>query len=290
MCLGVCVGVCLGAKRRAPRKYVAGVLFLSLLALVMPVNFRSMMLRDSERLTADAAAAGAGVKRGYVKQMFSDIAPHYDRVNRIISFHIDQWWRRKAISALAIRRDPGGQYLDLCAGTLDVAAHIARHRHFRGRVMAADFAEPMLRAGLRKVWRAPVDPVVADALALPFVSEFASGAIVAFGIRNVVDLDAALREVYRVLRPDARFVILELGATQNPLVGWLYRLYFNHLCPLVGNAVARHHSAYNYLPKSVQHFPNESELAARMRDAGFKDVSWRSFTFGVVALHVGEKR
>lgn len=256
----------------------------------MPVNFRSMTFLEPDRATADAAAAGSEVKREYVKQMFSDIAPSYDRVNRIISFRIDQWWRGQAIEALGIGRDPEGQYLDLCAGTLDIASQISRRRDFRGRVIAADFAEPMLRAGLKKVSRAAVEPVAADALALPFISNFASGAIVVFGIRNVVDLDGALREVYRILKPDARFVILEFGATQNPLVGWLYRLYFNHLCPLVGNAVAHHHSAYNYLPKSVQHFPRETELARRMTDAGFDAVQWRSFTFGVVALHVGEKR
>ncbi len=256
----------------------------------MPVNFRSMTPLDPERATANAAAAGADIKRKYVKQMFSDIAPSYDRVNRIISFRVDQWWRKKAIAALGIERDPEGQYLDLCAGTLDIASQIAGRHGFRGRVVAADFAEPMLRAGLSKVLRTAVEPVTADALALPFVSEFASGAIVVFGIRNVVDLDGALREVYRVLERGGRFVILEFGVTQNPLVGWMYRLYFNHLCPLVGNAVAHHHSAYNYLPKSVQHFPKESELARRMTEAGFTRVHWRSFTFGVVALHVGEKQ
>jgi demethylmenaquinone methyltransferase/2-methoxy-6-polyprenyl-1,4-benzoquinol methylase len=245
---------------------------------------------DAERATADAAATGAEVKRSYVKQMFSDIAPHYDRVNRIISFRLDQWWRGKAIRELNIPRDPEATYLDLCAGTLDIASQISRRNEFRGSVVAADFAEPMLRAGLGKVSREVVRPVTADALDLPFADAFAAGAIVVFGIRNVVDLDAALREVFRVLKPGARFVILEFGATQNPMVGWMYRLYFNHLCPLIGNAVARHHSAYNYLPKSVANFPTEADLAERMRKAGFSDVRWRSYTFGVVAIHVGEKR
>ncbi|MFI5239492.1 MAG: ubiquinone/menaquinone biosynthesis methyltransferase [Gemmatimonadales bacterium] len=248
-----------------------------------------MTALDAERATADAAATGAAVKRGYVKQMFSDIAPHYDRVNRIISFRLDQWWRGKAIRELNIARDPSATYLDLCAGTLDIASQIAARADFTGSVVAADFAEPMLRAGLGKVSPAVVRPVTADALDLPFADDFAAGAIVVFGIRNVVDLNAALREVHRVLRSGARFVILEFGATQNPLVGWIYRLYFNHLCPLIGNAVARHHSAYNYLPKSVAHFPTEPDLAQRMRDAGFGNVRWRSYTFGVVAIHVGEK-
>jgi demethylmenaquinone methyltransferase/2-methoxy-6-polyprenyl-1,4-benzoquinol methylase len=249
-----------------------------------------MTALDTERATADAAATGAAVKRGYVKQMFSDIAPHYDRVNRIISFRLDQWWRRKAIRELNIERDPAATYLDLCAGTMDISSQIGAGKGFKGSVVAADFAEPMLRAGLEKVSPDVVRPVTADALDLPFADGFAAGAIVVFGIRNVVDLNGALREVYRVLRPGARFVILEFGATQNPMVGWIYRLYFNHLCPLIGNAVARHHSAYNYLPKSVAHFPTEADLAQRMRDAGFDSVHWRSYTFGVVAIHVGEKK
>lgn len=253
-------------------------------------KFGGMTALETDRATADAAATGAAVKRGYVKQMFSDIAPYYDRVNRIISFRLDQWWRRKAIREVGIvANDPNATYLDLCAGTLDISSQIASLPDFRGSVVAADFAEPMLRAGLGKVSRTVVRPVTADALELPFTDAFAAGAIVVFGIRNVVDLDAALREVHRVLRPGARFVILEFGATQNPLVGWIYRLYFNHLCPLIGNAVARHHSAYNYLPKSVAHFPSETDLAQRMRDAGFESVRWRSYTFGVVAIHVGEK-
>ncbi len=249
-----------------------------------------MTALDTERATAEAAATGAAVKRGYVKQMFSDIAPYYDRVNRIISFRLDQWWRAKAIRELNIAGDPNATYLDLCAGTLDIASQIGSRRDFHGSVVAADFAEPMLRAGLRKISRDVVRPVTADALDLPFTDGFAAGAIVVFGIRNVIDLNGALREVHRVLRSGARFVILEFGATQSPLVGWIYRLYFNNLCPLIGNAVARHHSAYHYLPKSVAYFPSETDLAQRMRDAGFDAVRWRSHTFGVVAIHVGEKR
>ena len=254
------------------------------------VNFRSMTAIDAERATAQAAASGAAVKRAYVKQMFSDIAPTYDRVNRLLSLRIDVWWRRQALEALDVKGALAGRYLDLCAGTMDVAAQIARVAGFRGHVLAADFAEPMLRAGVGKVADTCVAPVTADALALPMRDGSVNRAIVGFGIRNVADLDAGLREVYRVLDRGGRFVILEFGEPTNPVIRRAYEFYFNHILPRIGNAVAQHGTAYDYLPKSVANFPRPRELASRLEQAGFTNVSWRTMTFGIVVLHVAEKR
>ena len=145
---------------------------------------------DSEALEAKAAAEGtsAAGKRSYVQRIFSEIAPRYDLLNRLLSLGIDRRWRTLALQRLGWDRAPEGTYLDLCAGTLDVGAELSRKPGFGGRIVGADFAEPMLRAGVGKAPAEILTPVVADALALPVRDDTFDGAIVAFGIRNVADL------------------------------------------------------------------------------------------------------
>lgn len=238
-------------------------------------------------LARAAAAARGEDKHAYVQRMFADIAPRYDLLNRVLSLRIDVAWRRAALRALAWDRRPAGRFLDLCAGTLDVGAALVAQPGFAGTVAGADFALPMLRHGAGKAPADRLAPVGADALALPFADGAFDGAIVAFGIRNVARLDAALREVRRTLRPGARFVILEFSTPPNALVRAAYHAYFHRVLPLVGRLVSGHQSAYAYLPQSVAHFPAEEALAARLRDAGFRDVTWRRLTLGISALHVG---
>lgn len=248
-----------------------------------------MPVSELETEEAQSAAAGGDAKRAYVQRIFSQIAPRYDLLNHLLSFNIDKAWRRTAIAALGWEKAPNGIYVDLCAGTLDVAAELSRRPGFAGRVIGADFAEPMLRAGVGKASPAVVSPVVADAVDLPIPTNAASGAIVAFGIRNVADLDRGLREIHRVLAPRARFVILEFTTPRSSLVRGLYHLYFHHLLPQIGALVSGHRTAYAYLPRSVANFPIEEKLADRMRSAGFVDVNWRTLTFGVAAIHTGTK-
>jgi len=244
-------------------------------------------LLDADLRRADAAAAGGAEKRAYVQQIFSEIAPRYDVLNHVLSMNIDKAWRRRALEALGWREAPGGRYLDLCAGTLDVGAQLVRQSGFAGYVMAADFAEPMLRMGDGKAPRASLGPVAADALQLPVGDCVFDGAIVAFGIRNVAALDAGLGEVRRTLKPGAKFVILEFSTPRNALIRAGYRFYFHTVLPAVGRAVSGHKTAYSYLPKSVAHFPVEEELAARMTAAGFRAVTWTPLSFGIAAIHVG---
>jgi demethylmenaquinone methyltransferase/2-methoxy-6-polyprenyl-1,4-benzoquinol methylase len=248
-----------------------------------------MTMPQLEAHDARAAAAGAPVKRSYVQRIFSEIAPRYDLLNRLLSGGIDRSWRRAAIRALGVDQRPSGTYLDLCAGTLDVGAAIAARRGFRGMVVGADFAEPMLRAGRGKAPAAVLTPVVADALSLPVADASCDGAIVAFGIRNVIDMPAAFREVLRVLTPGSRFVILEFSTPRSRIVRWTYELYSRRVLPLVGALISGHPTAYQYLPDSIAQFPSANHLKEIMADSGFANVSITLLTFGVAALHVGHK-
>ena len=259
----------------------------------MPNGARPQLELESETeprssaVTQAQRAADGDNKRNYVQGMFSDIAPRYDLLNHVLSMNIDKAWRRKAIGALGWQLKDRGTYLDLCAGTLDVGAALSNTQGFRGFVVGADFALPMLQHGSGKAPRSMLAPVTADALSLPFADQSLDGCIVAFGIRNVASLESGLAEVFRVLRPRARFVILEFSTPPLAVVRSLYHAYFHYVLPAVGRVVSGHQSAYTYLPLSVSKFPAGHELAALLQQAGFSDVSWQSLTLGVAAIHVG---
>jgi demethylmenaquinone methyltransferase/2-methoxy-6-polyprenyl-1,4-benzoquinol methylase len=243
----------------------------------------------AEERSAVDAARGAAEKRGYVRAMFASIAPRYDLLNHLLSFNIDRGWRRRAIAALEWARSPSGSYLDLCAGTLDVAVELARQPGFSGRVVGVDFVEAMLQAGRAKSVGRPAYGVAADALALPLANASCDGAIVAFGVRNLADLDAGLREVARVVRPGGRFVILEFSTPPSALVRAVYGFYSNRLLPLVGGLISGNRGAYRYLPESISRFPSPAKLADQLRAAGFTNVRWDLLTLGTVAVHVGTR-
>ena len=244
---------------------------------------------DVESARAELAAEGGAEKRAYVRTVFEEIAPRYDLLNHLLSLNIDKLWRRRALRALGWDRRPDGCYLDLCAGTLDVGAELIRQAGFRGFIVGADFAVPMLKAGAGKAPANRLGPVGADAQLLPLADGSMDGATVAFGIRNVASLDVALREVHRVLAPDAKFVILEFTTPRSIIVRTLYHFYFHQVLPLVGGLISGHHTAYRYLPRSVANFPAEPELARRMTAAGFSNVTWQSLSLGIAAIHVGTR-
>jgi demethylmenaquinone methyltransferase / 2-methoxy-6-polyprenyl-1,4-benzoquinol methylase len=231
--------------------------------------------------------SGGPGKRAYVQQMFAAIAPTYDRLNRIISLRFDQRWRRHAVGRLNWERVPEGIYLDLCAGTLDFGATLARRPGFRGRIIGADFVPAMLRLGRAKAAR--LAPVVADALELPFGDAAFDGAMVGWGMRNLVDLDAGLAEAARVLRPGARLVVLDMALPPRRWLRTIYQFYFRRVLPWIGRLISRHATAYTWLPASTQTFPEPPELARRMTAQGFAEVSYGLFMGGVCAMHVGTR-
>jgi len=226
-----------------------------------------------------------------VRTIFSEIAPRYDLLNHLLSLNVDRAWRRRAVDELAWEGNPGGLYLDLCAGTGDLAVELAGRRGFRGRVVTADFARPMLVEGEEKgeAAPAPIHPVCGDALSLPFGEGVFHGAAVSFGVRNLASLEEGFRELYRVVRPGGRVVILEFTLPPNPLVRRAYLFYFDRILPLVGRVVSGHPWAYRYLPESVREFPSPRGVAERMERVGFRGVRWSLLTLGIAAIHVGRR-
>lgn len=243
-------------------------------------------------MTSSASLPPPESKAVHVRSMFGAIAHRYDFLNHLLSLNRDRAWRRRGVDVLlqgSLTRRPGAVVLDSCAGTLDLSVELARRGDFRGIVLGFDFAYPMLAAGASKATSLPIAPACADALQLPLPTASCDGAMVAFGVRNLADLDAGLREFARVLRPGARLVILEFMTPQWQPFRALYLAYFRLLLPLVGRLVSKHGSAYSYLPASVLEFPEPAALKTRMEAAGFTGVTWEALTGGIVALHAGER-
>ena len=212
-----------------------------------------------------------------VRTMFDRIAPVYDVMNRVMTAGLDVRWRRLAAEA-AVRR--GDRVLDAACGTGDLA--IADLKAGAGKVTGLDFSEQMLARARRK---APLEWVRGDLLALPFADGTFDAATVGFGVRNVADLELALRELRRVLRPGGRLAVLEITQPSGALKPF-YSLWFDRIVPLLGKVLPGG-AAYTYLPASVRRFPTAERLAALLRECGFGEVRFRLLGGSIVALHTG---
>lgn len=215
-----------------------------------------------------------------VEAMFDRISPVYDAMNRVMTAGLDRRWRRLTAEAVVVPED---EVLDACCGTGDLALAAERAG---GHVTGLDFSERMLERARRK--SASVRWVRGDALALPFADGSFDAATVGFGIRNVDDLEAGLRELVRILRPGGRLGCLEITRPRG-LLRPFFRLWFDGLVPLAGKVLPGG-AAYTYLPASVRRFPGPEDLAELMRRAGFEDVRWRLLGGGIVALHTARTR
>ena len=240
-------------------------------------------------MTPAAAGPAPPDKRRYVREIFSDIAPRYDLLNHLLSLNIDRGWRRVAVASLGWESRPEGRYLDACAGTLDLATALARRPGFRGRVIATDFALPMLRLGQDKPPAGAVCSSVADTLQLPFADGTFDGATVGFGVRNLTDLAAGFSELHRVIREGARLVILDFTTPTFAPLRAAYLFYFRRVLPVVGRLVSGHPTAYSYLPSSVAEFPAPQRLERMLTEAGFRDTGYTLLTGGIAAAHWGTR-
>jgi demethylmenaquinone methyltransferase / 2-methoxy-6-polyprenyl-1,4-benzoquinol methylase len=222
---------------------------------------------------------------GEVRAMFDRIAPRYDLMNRLMSGGMDGRWRRLAAAAADI--SIGAHALDVCTGTGDLAFELADRVGPGGAVIGVDFSEPMLERATAKATAngAPATFQVADALDLPFGDSQFDGATVAFGARNLSDLDRGLAEMARVVRSGGRVVVLEITTPRR--LRALHGVWFDRVVPRLGGLVGGDRAAYRYLPASAKRFPSPPELATLMTRAGLVDVSWRGFMGGIVALHHG---
>jgi demethylmenaquinone methyltransferase/2-methoxy-6-polyprenyl-1,4-benzoquinol methylase len=214
-----------------------------------------------------------------VRAMFDRIAPVYDVMNRAITMGLDRRWRRLAAASVV---QAGDRVLDAACGTGDLAIAALEAG---GDVTGLDFSERMLERARRK--SDAVDWVRGDVLALPFEDAAFDAATIGFGIRNVHDLDAGLRELARVVRPGGRLAVLEITRPKGVLRPF-FKLWFDMLIPLAGRTLPGG-AAYSYLPASVRRFPGPDDLADALRRAGFADVGYRLLAGGIVSLHVGRR-
>ena len=214
--------------------------------------------------------------------MFDRIAGLYDRMNSVMTAGLHHEWRRRAADLAEL--SPGGRALDVATGTGDLALELATRVAPTGEVVGVDFAEKMLELARAKAG-ARVRFESGNALALDYADGEFDAATVGFGARNFSDLDRGLAEMARVVRPGGRVVVLEITTPQRPPLSTFFDLWFDHAIPALGRVVDS--QAYSYLPSSVKRFPGPDELAARMWDAGLREIRYVLTAGGIIALHVG---
>lgn len=238
-----------------------------------------------------AGATGEAEAAALVREMFDSIAPRYDLLNHLLSLNIDRlWWRRSARCFRHILARPEARILDLCCGTGLMALALLRYRPQGARpLLAADFAHQMLLRGSARLRERGALPLEADALHLPLPAASLNLLTTAFGFRNLANYRAGLDEFHRVLAPGGELGILDFSEPAG-MGGRLYAFYFRRVLPRIGSFISRVPGAYRYLPDSVRNFPTPEGMLAMMRSAGFAEVSWTPYNFGVAGLFRGVKR
>ncbi len=232
----------------------------------------------------------ASEKAGLVRGVFDSVADNYDIMNDLMSAGLHRLWKRATIGEAGVRA--GHTVLDLAGGTGDLAIDFACKVGDSGRVVLADINAAMLEQGRRRVVDAGVagrvDIAQVDAENLPFDDNHFDRITIAFGLRNVTDKDAALRSMFRVLKPGGKCLVLEFSQPAEAIQP-AYDLYSFRVLPMLGKLVARDADSYQYLAESIRKHPDQETLKSMMQDAGFERCRYRNFSAGIVALHMGYK-
>jgi demethylmenaquinone methyltransferase/2-methoxy-6-polyprenyl-1,4-benzoquinol methylase len=231
----------------------------------------------------------AAEKAGLVRRVFESVAERYDLMNDLMSGGVHRLWKSTLVDVAHPR--PGERFLDMAGGTGDIAFRLYRRQAASPDITVCDVNAAMLAVGRdRAVDRGILRGLAwlaGDAEDLPFPDRSFDGYTIAFGLRNVTDIDKALRQAWRVLKPGGRFLCLEFSKVTSAPLGRLYDAYSERALPLLGRVVAGDAESYRYLHESIRRFPTQRELAKRMSGAGFANVTWRNLSMGVVALHSG---
>lgn len=225
-----------------------------------------------------------------MRDKFAAISNRYDFLNSLLSLKVDSYWRW--VTTRELKEFPEGPILDLCAGTLPLSLELTRQAPAR-KVVAVDFCEDMLRSGLRSLpndgRRKRIAAVCGDGEEIPAASEKFWGVTVAFGVRNLARTEKGLAEMWRILKPGGKMLILEFSRPRNALFKPVYNFYLNKVLPLVAGMVSGDKEAYEYLASSIAEFYEPEELLAMIRDAGFSRQYCRPLTMGIVTIYIGVK-
>ena len=227
-----------------------------------------------------------------IRNMFGSIAKVYDFLNALLSLNFDKSWRKFAAKVSDVKTDT--KVLDVCTGTGDLAISYSKLLNGNGLVVGSDYCHDMLRYGLPKIKKRHLENKIklieADTLQLPFRDNSFEISTVAFGIRNVADLESGIKEMRRVVGPDGRVVILEFSQPTNFLFRQIYLFYFTRILPMIGRLISKSKiDAYSYLPQSVLAFPDKLSLKKKMEECGLEDVKFFTRTLGIVTIHIGKK-
>lgn len=233
---------------------------------------------------------GEGGKAGQVERMFDNIAPTYDKLNHRLSWDIDKGWRREAIRQLEPYKPK--TLLDIATGTGDFAILAAGILH-PDRLIGADISEGMMEIGRKKVKAAGLQDVISfqkeDCLALTYPDGSFDAVMAAFGIRNFADLDQGLREMWRVLREGGHLSIVELTTPVSFPMRQLFHIYSHTVLPAYGRLISKDASAYGYLTKTIEAFPQGERMVDILKKAGFREASFRRLTFGICTMYFATK-